>query len=186
MLFLAFKQSWSAFHVLFRYSALINDNKTVNTSSGRHLEFFLYKLVRRHQDNQTQILEEDEELMVLLSGDLQAGTNRWVWGNSEIGTLLSRRQKHSRAMQEIAQLSEPAHRDMPTGSLMFDEGMQRWEGWQWIYQTAKWLEEVRRNQQQHRPSRPPLEPPRSESKAEAAQRTNDIRSRMTIASITDL
>lgn len=189
MLFLAFKQSWHAFHLLLRYSALINDSKPVNRSCGRHLDSFLHKLVERYQHDQMQTLEEDEELIVLLSGDLQAGTNSWIWGKSETGTLLSKRQKHSRTAQfaqEVAQSSENSQRDMSTDSLMSDEGMQQWEGWRRIYDAAQWLEEVHRNQQQHRLDRPSLEPPRSQSKAGVEQHANTTRSRMTIASITDL
>jgi len=185
MLFLAFKQRWGPFHVLLRYSALAKDNKPVNTSCGRHLELFLHKLAEGWQYNRLQNIEEHEELIVLLSGDLQAGTNSWVWGNSETGTLLSRRQKHSRttqAMQGTGEELEPFQRDMSTDSLMSDEGMQQWEGWQGIYQAARWLEQ----QQQHMSSRPSAEPSRFESSAGGASNASNTRSRMTIASITDL
>jgi len=192
MLFLAFKQSWRAFHVLLRYSTLVNDSKPVNTSCGRHLDSFLHKLVERWQYKRVQSMEEDEELIVLLSGDLQGGTNSWIWGNSETGTLLSRRQKHSRtpqATQGTGERVEPFHRDMSTDSLMSDEGMQRWEGWHGIYQAAQWLEEVQRSQhqqQQHMSTQPSAGPQRFESSAGAESNANNTRSRMTIASITDL
>ncbi|KAK5938866.1 hypothetical protein PMZ80_009058 [Knufia obscura] len=189
MLFLAFKQCWSAFHVLLRYSALVNDSKPVNTSCGRHLDSFLHKLIQKHQHNRTQNLEEDEELVVLLSGDLEAGTNSWVWGSSETGTLLSRRQKHSRmaqGTQEVAQPARPSLRDMSTDSLASDEGMHQWGGWQRIHQAAQWLEEVQQGQQQHRLTRSSPEPQRSNVAADAEQYVSTARSRMTIASITDL
>ena len=190
-LFLAFKQCWEAFHVLLRYSTLINDHRPVNTSCGRHLDSFLQTLVERCQHDRLQAFEEDEELIVLLSGDLQAGTNSWVWGTAETGTLLSRRQKHSRttqATQAAAQASEVVNRDMSTDSLMSDEGMQRWDGWQRIYQAALWLETFQRGQQQEASVTYPLstEPPPLQSQEVAVTHTTDTRSRMTIASITDL
>jgi len=189
MLFLAFKQSWSAFHVLLRYSVLINDSKPVNSRCGRHLDSFLYKLLERCKHDRTQNLEHDEELILLLSGDLQAGTNSWVWDSSESGTSLSSRQKHSRtaqATQEVAHLSGNTQRDISTDSLMSDKSIQQWEGWQRIYQAAQWLEEEYKGQQQHRPNGPSPERQRSQSKTTADQHMNSTRSRMTIASITDL
>jgi len=189
MLFLAFKQSWSAFHVLLRYSALINDSKPVNTSCGRHLDSFLYRLLEICKHDRTQNLEQDEELIALLSGDLHAGTKSGLWENSEAGTLLSRQRKHSRtaqATQEVAPSSGNTQRDMSADSLMSDESMQQWAGWQRIYQTAQWLEEEHKSQLQHRPDGLSPERQRSHSKPAADQHMNATRSRMTIASITDL
>lgn len=193
MLFLSFRQQWNAFHVLLRYAALIGDSRPINISCGRHLSLLLHCLITRHQRHDVSTPEEDEELIVLLSGDLQAGTNSWVWGNAETGTFLSRRQKHSRSSQaspDTTRSLSSSPRETSWDTHLTDEEMRQWGGWQRVYEQAQWLEETQRtgqanNSQQQGYVHPSPDIQRIPPRTDLSQSAHTTRSRMTIASITD-
>jgi len=173
MLFLVSNQLWQDFHILLRYSTLIGDEKPINISCGRHLSLFFQILFDRHATNATTPVGEDEELLVFLSGDLQGGTNSWVWNNTETGTLLSRRQKHSRAKHDDSrkEVLTQQHGTSWNAKLSAEE-IQQWGGWGTVYEAARHLEQLQGyKQNRHEPT---------------AQRTDpdERRSKMTIASIT--
>lgn len=190
MLFLAFRQRWKWFHILLRFVALIGESKPINISCGRHLSFFLHKLIERHQSSELNGLEGSEDLLVLLSGDLQAGTNSWVWGDLETGTHLSRRQKHNKSMAPISGSSAQSETSSWNSHLSPEEKRQ-WGGWQKVYEAAIWLEEAQESalnmrMNTHTSYQQSREPQNPESKHATGQGNDTARSRMTIASITDL
>ncbi|RMZ85753.1 hypothetical protein DV737_g479, partial [Chaetothyriales sp. CBS 132003] len=98
-------------------------------------------------------LEQDEEVVAYLSGDLQATTNSWVWGNAETGTHLSRRQKHGRPKQgsQDSDHSSPAPTQPPSrDSMLSEEEQQDWGGWENLERGARFLQEIQqRRLQQH-------------------------------------
>lgn len=188
MLFLAFRQDWSSFYIILRYVAVIGDSKPINTSCGRHLSLFLHLLIDKHRQGNVASLEDDEDLVVLLSGDLQAGTSSWVWGTTETGTLLSRRQKHSRAASTPREMTEPSPTPLQItwDALLTDEDRKEWGGWQKLYEAAQWLEEFQRAQ--FSISSRPQANQRGTQSIHTTQKANEnlsTRSRMAIASITD-
>lgn len=148
MLFLAFRQQWDAFYILLKCSMIVDDNRPINISCGRHLDLFLSCLIKRYNTKEPGNLEDDEDLVVLLSGDLQGGTSGWVWGNMESGTLLSRRQKHSRSPQASNHASQQADNTPTTWRApRAHEESQQWRGWQKIVEAARWLENAYRESQ---------------------------------------
>lgn len=184
MLFLAFRQQWDAFHVLLRCSAAIDDARPINISCGRHLDLFLDCLIKRYTSKERGNSEEDEDLIVLLSGDLQSGTSSWVWGNIESGTLLSRRQKHSRSTQPPPSATQQNKSNLVSWDASEpQEVMSQWRGWQKIVEAARWLENA------HRESRSQPNPWDSRRQSSAhefmdpEQPAIDSRSRMNIANI---
>ncbi|RMZ75415.1 hypothetical protein DV738_g5505, partial [Chaetothyriales sp. CBS 135597] len=89
-------------------------------------------LVQKFETTGPVDLDQDEEVVAYLSGDLQATTNSWVWGNAETGTHLSRRQKHGRPKHgsQDSNHSSPAPTQTPVwDSMLSDEEQQDWGGW---------------------------------------------------------
>jgi hypothetical protein len=173
MLFLLFRQVYDAFFLLLRAAATINDTRSINISCGRNLSFFVRCLIERAERAGNLDLDQDEEMMVYLSGDLQASTNSWVWGNAETGTHLSRRQKHGRPKNAQNEHDTPLNSDPKTPSwddILTEEEQHDWGGWQHVEQSARYLQQLsdrRRFQHvQHNPNQldgPPHPPPISRS-----------------------
>lgn len=189
MLFLAFRQLWQEFRILLHFVALVGDSKPINISCGRHLSLFLHLLIDKHHQGAVSNFEEDEDLIVLLSGDLQAGTSSWVWGNTETGTLLSRRQKHSRTAPTARELNDPSQSlpQITWSSSLTDEELRGWGGWQRLHEATQWLESFQHGQD----AVPTQLLERSKTEAYRAKNqlqmsnTTSTKSRMAIASITD-
>lgn len=194
LLFLSFSQSWGSFYILLRFVSIVADNRAVNTSCGRHLNFFLDRLIEKYQKDADFKSEDDAELIVLLSGDLQAGPNGWVWNTKEPSTPLTQRQSStvqtssSTKYGEYQQQSDGPHSwDSPVSEV---ESM-RWGGWEKVSQAAQYLERLQRARQQHsslhfNPAIRSSTGSRTGSlKTDSDQSTSTPKSRMTIASITD-
>ncbi|RMZ92200.1 hypothetical protein DV736_g587, partial [Chaetothyriales sp. CBS 134916] len=153
MLFLLFRPLDEAFFTILRASRIIGRTKAINVCCGRHLSFCVRKLVQKFETMGAVDLEQDEEVVAYLSGDLQATTNSWVWGNAETGTHLSRRQKHGRPKQgsQDSDHSSPAPTQPPSwDSILSEEEQQDWGGWENLERGARFLQEIqqRRLQQQ--------------------------------------
>ena len=162
MLFMLFRPLDDAFFVLLRACRIIGSTKAVNISCGRHLTFCLRKLIDKMEQPGPPDLDQDEEMLVYLSGDLQASTNSWVWGNAETGTHLSRRQKHGRPKQisrDSDSLSPVPVQSPSWPSTLSSEEQQDWGGWQQVDGAARYLQQLqekRRRQQQMLPQERPV------------------------------
>merc|ERR1712098_293069 len=95
---------------------------------------------------------------VYLSGDLQSGTNSWVWGNAETGTHLSRRQKHGRPkqMSQDHDALSPTQTQSQSQSPIWDselsaEEQQDWGGWQTIDRGARYLQSLQEKRMHSQP-----------------------------------
>lgn len=204
MLFLLFRPLDEAMFVLLRACGIIGSTKQINICCGRNLSFCLRKLIEKFEQPGTIDLDQDEEILVYLSGDLQAGTNSWVWGNIETGTHLSRRQKHGRPKQTSYESSStsPVLGRSPSWDNTLSPGEQQdWGGWQHAERAARYLQELqkKRRQQQHHvahqenplslaPRLGPaadaeVRPTSSTPLSPSTQSSESSRSRMTIANI---
>ncbi|KAJ9609775.1 hypothetical protein H2200_006103 [Cladophialophora chaetospira] len=149
MLFLLFRQLYDAFFLLLRAASTINDSRSINICCGRHLGFFLRNLVERIEKPNPVDIDQDEELLVYLSADLQSSTNSWVWGNTETGTHLSRRQKHGRpknAQNEHEPQGTPGAKSPSWENMLSEEEQHDWGGWQHIEQSARYLQQLSERQ----------------------------------------
>ncbi|EXJ93916.1 hypothetical protein A1O1_02309 [Capronia coronata CBS 617.96] len=159
MLFLLFRELYDAFFVVCRAASTINDAQIINISCGRHLAFFLQRLKEHYEQPNPPEVEQDEELLVFLSADLQGSTNSWVWGQAETGTHLSRRQKHGRPKHmphaNDTQGSSAAQSPVWDSALSEEEQHDR-GGWQRVEHSARYLQRLResRHQQLHEQSQP--------------------------------
>ncbi|KAK9321953.1 fungal-specific transcription factor domain-containing protein [Lipomyces orientalis] len=73
--------------VCVKVSAAVHDHREVNVACGRYLEGLLVKLRDKlakiddaHGDAAEYVIETDEDMMALVSGDLQASSDAWIWG----------------------------------------------------------------------------------------------------------
>ena len=142
MLILLFKPLDDAFLALLRAASLIGNAKTVNLRCGRYLSFCLRSLVEKLEAGSNLDFEQDEEVVVYLSGDLQASTGSWVWGNAETGTHLSRRQKHGRlksAQEQGTSMASESYQSSSWDSVLSAHEQQDWGGWQTVEQGARYL-----------------------------------------------
>ena len=145
MLFLLFRQVYDAFFLLLRAAAAINDARSINISCGRYLSFFVQCLNERLENTNSIDIDQDEDLLVYLSGDLQASTNSWVWGNAETGTHLSRRQKHGRPRNTQNEQDRPGTSGIKSPSwdnMLSEEEQQDWGGWRHIESSARHLQQL--------------------------------------------
>ncbi|KAL9584880.1 MAG: hypothetical protein Q9212_001842 [Teloschistes hypoglaucus] len=82
-LFLCFRAEYEDALVCARASATIGSARMVNVACGRYLEFFLRRLVAKIQDG-VRGIEADEEMLALVSGDLQGSTeSSWIWKDGD-------------------------------------------------------------------------------------------------------
>ncbi|KAL8940882.1 MAG: hypothetical protein Q9211_002072 [Gyalolechia sp. 1 TL-2023] len=82
-LFLCLQQEYEDALVCVRASAAIGSARAINVACGRYLDFFLQRLVPKVQDG-TVPVEADEEMLALVSGDLQGDAeNSWIWKDME-------------------------------------------------------------------------------------------------------
>ena len=204
MLFMLFRPLDDAFFVLLRACRIIGTTKAVNVSCGRYLAFCLKKLIDKMEQPGAIDLDQDEEMLVYLSGDLQASTNSWVWGNAETGTHLSRRQKHGRPKQvsrDSDSLSPVPAQSPAWPSTLSPAEQQDWGGWQQVDEAARYLQQLqerRCRQQQLLPQERPVAllprlgslpgvgeqiGPRPTSGSPSTPSSESGKSRMTIANI---
>ena len=153
LLFLLFRPLDEAFFTILRASSVVGSTKAINVCCGRHLSFCLRKLLEKFEVAGAIDLEQDEEFLVYLSGDLQASTNSWVWGNAETGTHLSRRQKHGRPKQpsQDGEQASPVSTQSPSwDSMLSQEEQHDWGDWDRLERCARYLQQLqqRRLQQQ--------------------------------------
>jgi hypothetical protein len=209
MLFLLFRPVNDAFFTLLRASTIIGSTKAISVCCGRHLSFCLRRLIEKFEAQGGVELDHDEELLVYLSGDLQASTNSWVWGTAETGTHLSRRQKHGRTKvpsQDSDHVSPVSAQSPSWDSMLSQEEQQDWGGWEQLEHVARYLQQQqqqRLHQQIHQHDKPVSILPRitgpsasntgspygatpvpSQTPVSASNQTGDSgRSRMNIANI---
>ncbi|KAI9660566.1 MAG: hypothetical protein M1821_009918 [Bathelium mastoideum] len=91
-LFLCFRGHYSSALTLVRVSAAVGDLRKNNIACGRNLRFFLDRLTERLRGGYMtqEQLEDDEEMLAYVSGDMQGGVEgSWVWAGSETGMRLS-------------------------------------------------------------------------------------------------
>lgn len=194
LLFLSFSQAWGPFHVLLRFASIVADSRLINISCGRYLSLFLDRLVQKYQQDVQVNLEDDAELIVLLSGDLQAGPNSWIWNTKDFSALSSQKQRstsHTSMNVPISDYPPRTDRSLPWDLPLSDDERVRWGGWERVSQAAQYLEQLQRSR---RPQIPQAEKPPGQadaesrtaaSRTEADRNTGAAKSRMTIASITD-
>lgn len=135
-LFLLFTTQYDAALVLIRASTKIGNHREVNISCGRYLAFFITALIDKRREGRTGRLDNEEELLAYLSGDLQASTeNSWIWQGSETGMALSAALSIASAGPGPVNPGESPTRTLGMASkvqssLLNDEESRDWGGWE--------------------------------------------------------
>lgn len=128
-LFLCFRGDYQAALVCVRASAAIGRTRAVNGACGRYLAFFIRNLLTVMQRGEGAYLDENQDMIAYLSGDLQGSLgSAWIWQEDELDS--------PRAKPENPQDSSSASYG--------DEDPQEWNGWEDIMKTlVRLLEEKR-------------------------------------------
>ncbi|KAF2843513.1 hypothetical protein M501DRAFT_926849 [Patellaria atrata CBS 101060] len=85
LLFLTFCAEYSAALTCIKFCSAVGELRKVNMACGRNISFFLDHLVGRVRAGvgSKEHLEQDEEILAYLSGDMQGDTNfSWIWPES--------------------------------------------------------------------------------------------------------
>ncbi|KAI4124622.1 MAG: hypothetical protein LQ338_004701 [Usnochroma carphineum] len=147
-LFLSFRGEYEDALVCAQVSAAIGAARPVNVACGRYLEFFLQKLLPKLQ-NGADPLETDEEMLALVSGDLQGSADTsWIWRDVDGGDQVDQ--------------SRPNSPINPTPVTAHDDDYCTWSNWDGVVDTLQRLLQGKRRQQQQYPEqemRIPLNPP---------------------------
>ncbi|KAK3614552.1 hypothetical protein LTR22_027740, partial [Elasticomyces elasticus] len=116
-------------------SATVSDMKKLNIACGRHLAFYLDKLIGRIRDGATkQSLENDEEMLAYASGDMQGSAEKsWVWAGSETGANLTQMpgvngRSPGRTTPPHMQMGPDVTRK--TRGPLSEKELQEWGGWE--------------------------------------------------------
>lgn len=170
-LFLLYRQEFGAALTCVQASAAVGDTRSVNTACGRYLAFFLRNLIEHARHGDAMNMENDEEMIAYVSGDMQGTSDgSWVWQGSETGSDLE-------AMSSMRTTPAP------------QETEAEWEGWEWIEKTIHYLlSEKQQGMYERRDV--PMEPRKDSSMLNpdagsdsTDRRSSSAHSRMTIASI---
>lgn len=133
-LFLCLRQEYEDALVCVRASATIGSARAINVACGRYLDFFLQRLLPKLQDRMVSV-ETDEEMLALVSGDLQGDTdNSWIWKDIEGANQAT----ESTRFSPINATPTTAHED----------DYQSWSNWDGILDTLTRLLQSRRQGQQ--------------------------------------
>jgi hypothetical protein len=155
ILVLAFRAEYSAALTLLQVSAAVGDLRRNNMACGRHLAFFLDKLVERLRLGATQQqLESDEEMFAYVSGDMQGSSeSAWVWTGSEPQAANSNPNNIDPAIPQ----QQPPPPPPQQGNQLSDRELHEWPGWEHIQHVLTSLLHESQSQQQ-RAAPPPLPP----------------------------
>ncbi|KAI4176593.1 MAG: hypothetical protein LQ343_000884 [Gyalolechia ehrenbergii] len=133
-LFLCLRQEYEDALVCVRASATIGSARAINVACGRYLDFFLQRLLLKIQDG-TVPVETDEEMLALVSGDLQGDAeNSWIWKDMDGASQAN----ESTRFSPINATPVTAHED----------DYQSWSDWDGILDRLTRLLQAKRQQQQ--------------------------------------
>ncbi|KAL8725469.1 MAG: hypothetical protein Q9166_007331 [cf. Caloplaca sp. 2 TL-2023] len=141
-LFLCFQAEYEDALVCTRASAAMGSARPVNVACGRYLEFFLQRLLSKVEAG-VSTLESDEEMLALLSGDLQGSAeSAWVWKDGDAGT-------HSMLSTQFPPVN--------VTPLTAHDDDYSWSNWDGILDTlTRLVQRQRQRQQQPPPSQLPI------------------------------
>jgi hypothetical protein len=133
ILVLAFRGEYAHALTLIQVSAAVGDLRRNNMACGRHLSFFLDKLVERlRMGASQQQLENDEEMLAYVSGDMQGSSeSAWVWAGSDpqaVSPVLVNNSNPA-GMNNSTSAPEAA---VPAGNQLSDRELHEWPGWDHI------------------------------------------------------
>lgn len=171
-LFLLYRQEFAAALICIQASAAVGNTRSVNAACGRYLAFFLRNLIDRARQSDPMSIENDEEMIAYVSGDMQGTIDgSWVWQGSETGSDLE-------AMSSMKTTPVPRAQEA------------EWEGWEWIEKTIHYLLSEKQQRGYERrdvllESRqdPSMLNPHAAGPNSTERRSSSAHSRMTIASI---
>ncbi|KAL9605574.1 MAG: hypothetical protein Q9179_001232 [Wetmoreana sp. 5 TL-2023] len=140
-LFLCLRTEYEDALLCVRASATMGSARPINVACGRYLEFFLQRLLFKHQDGVGSV-DTDEEMLALVSGDLQASAeSSWIWKDGESGSQTNKNSRMS-----------------PTNStpLAAHEDDYNWSNWDGILDKLQRLLQAKRQRQQQTQQQTPI------------------------------
>lgn len=175
LLLLLFRSEYSAAIILVQAASAIGDQRRVNVSCGRNIEFFLRTIYSRIQQGYPGHFDHDEELIAYASGDLQNHPDSsWIWPENTADQRLSSvaDEMETLGTDDASNNAVQEHELQTTATL--DAEPDHWNGWDFIAEKVQYLMEL--SPQRRSTSS-------SASEAQPRLRSSSDTSRMTIANI---
>ncbi|KAL8995025.1 MAG: hypothetical protein Q9169_005173 [Polycauliona sp. 2 TL-2023] len=142
-LFLCYRAKYEDALICTRASAAMGSARPVNVACGRYFEFFLQRLQSK-LDEKGELYEADEELLALVSGDLQGSADSaWVWSDEASRTAGNARTRLS---------------PVTTTPLTAMDDDYSWSNWDGVLDTLARLRQNQRQRQQPHQQQPPKPP----------------------------
>lgn len=138
ILVLALRLEFGPALTLVQASAAIGDLRKNNVACGRHLTFFLDKLVDRLRNGATvQSLEADEEMIAYASGDMQGSADEaWVWTGVD---ATWRSSGGIDSAVEVNAAGTSTSSDARPSAALTEQEIQEFRGWDHIQRTLQHL-----------------------------------------------
>ncbi|KAM5440452.1 hypothetical protein McanMca71_003934 [Microsporum canis] len=152
ILLLLCRADYAAALVCIQACSAIGDARAVNVASGRYIAFFLKLLVDKRQAGRALSIEEDEELMAYVSGDLQSSMdNSWVWRSTGPNSALDPGVASPSAASNSPNSplkAEPVESNR-SDIVNPEDQTPEWEGWAWVEMVTQRLLSEHQQQQQN-------------------------------------
>ncbi|KAL1997836.1 hypothetical protein VTN02DRAFT_633 [Thermoascus thermophilus] len=160
VLLLLFRAEYAAALVCVQASATIGDARSVNAACGRYIAFFLKLLLDRLRREEPAGLEQDEEMMAYVSGDMQSTADgSWIWQGSETGSQLK---AVSPQTPNVPPFQDSITRQAGPGRCSLSEEPElEWEGWDWVERTVQYLLDEQQQRRQRGYDRRDVPAPRA-------------------------
>ncbi|KAF2265239.1 hypothetical protein CC78DRAFT_462031 [Lojkania enalia] len=150
-LILCFRADYETALLCTSLSATIGDLRAVNTACGKNLSFFLDRLIERVRSGGSghQLeLDQDEEILAYVSGDMQGNLDHsWVWTGSDFWPSPTSPHTSPHSSIQTHGSDDPMQgthlplRQLPGSP---EIGTREWDGWGGIEQTIRQLMEEQR------------------------------------------
>lgn len=173
IILLLFRADFSRALDLVHAASEIGDVRPVNAHCGRYIDFFLGLLYGRLQDKSSISLDEDEEMIAYVSGDLQNNPDiSWVWNVMQESPDMSRSPRGHHCGRSLDHKAQKRTKRLKNQSPSDQHG-EDWAGWQQTERRVRYLLDQQQSLgQKGQVSPPPL-----------SKNSPSDTSRMTIASI---
>lgn len=169
-LVLAFRGDYDTALICVRASGAIGSMRKHNIACGRYLSHFLDKLQERVERGlySQQSLEADEEMIALLTGDMQGHMeDSWIWAGSEkrAHTASSPLPLEATTTLNLRQSNGTAAPDLPYTPLLSEKEINDWGGFERLERVLESIkEEQKRQERRYQEGHAYYNPPQNSAK----------------------
>lgn len=148
VLVLCFRAEYATALTCLQVNAAIGDMRKLNVACGRNLAFFLDRLLERIRNGYAtpQHLEQDEEMLAYMSGDMQGTESAWIWAGSELAGSPSAAMHKPNSMAATPLSANPNENGdyIANNTSLSEQEAQDWGGWERLERVIRQLMDEQR------------------------------------------